>query len=94
MTDTPPPYNGPVIGEPVTVEVVQAGPGPMQRIGRSVKQAVLGLLASIPVAAGALTAAGIDVDPKVTAIAVGVPTAAGVIVAAVWNLVDSWRGNG
>lgn len=71
-----------------------AAPGPRQRAARGVKQQVIGLLLSIPVSMGALTAAGVDVDPKITAIAVGVPTALAGIVSAVWNLVDAVRGNG
>lgn len=73
---------------------VPAAPGPARRAARGVQQQVIGLLLSIPVSVGALTAAGVDVDPQIAAIAVGVPTALAGIVSGVWNLVDAVRGNG
>lgn len=97
MTDTPPPYDGPIIDqddELVANLTTPAAPGPARRAARGVQQQVIGLLLSIPVSVGALTAAGVDVDPKIAAIAVGVPTALAGVVSAVWNLVDAVRGNG
>ena len=74
------------------LEENQAAPGPRARVARTAVQAVLALLASIPAAWAALTAAGVEVEPQVAALVLGIPAALFVVVSAVWNAVDSRRG--
>lgn len=93
MTDTPNPTTAAeLLDRLAELEENQAAPGPRARVARTAVQAVLALLASIPAAWAALTAAGVEVEPQVAALVLGIPAALFVVVSAVWNAVDSRRG--
>lgn len=94
MSDTPPPYNGPDIGEPVTIEVVQAGPGPRRRTWRTALQVLVAVLVAVPGALAVLTEAGVDLPAGTTALIVGGTGALVVLVSAGQNAIDQHRGVG
>ncbi len=90
----PPPYTGPVIGEPVTVEVVQAGPGPKRRTWRTTLQVLVAVLIAVPGALAVLTEAGVEIPAGTTALVVGGTGALVVLISAGQNAIDQHRGVG
>lgn len=94
MSDTPSPYDGPDIGEPVTLEVVHAGPGPRRRTLRTALQVLVAVLVAVPSALAVLTEAGVDVPAGTTALVVGGTGALVLLVSAGQNAYDQHRGVG
>lgn len=94
MSDTPPPYTGPVIGEPVTVEVMPAGPGPKRRTWRTAVQVLVAVLVAVPGALAVLTDSGVDVPAGTTALIVGGTGALVFLVSAAQNAYDQHKGVG
>ena len=94
MSDTPPPYTGPVIGEPVTIEVAPAGPGPKRRTWRTAVQVIVAVLLAVPGALAVLTQAGVDIPGRAAALLVGGTGALVFLVSAAQNAVDQHKGVG
>jgi small-conductance mechanosensitive channel len=106
VSDTPPPYTPrgagdrvfdlttPDIGEPVTIEVVPAGPGPRRRTWRTVLQVLVAVLVAVPGALAVLTESGVDLPAGTTALIVGGTGALVVLVSAGQNAIDQHRGVG
>lgn len=94
MTDTPPPYNGPDIGDPVTFEVVHAGPGPRARIVRTALQVLVAVLVAVPSALAVLTQSGVEVPARTAGLLVGGTGALVVLISAGQNAYDQHRGVG
>lgn len=84
------------VGPPeyVTLEAAPAGPSPTARVGRTAVQVIIAVLLSIPAAAAALTAAGVDIDPGILALVLGIPAAAVIILSAAQNAYDAAKGKG
>lgn len=69
-------------------------PTPAKRVKRTVVQVVLATAAAVPTAWLALTAAGVEVSPRVTALVLGIPAALYVLVSAAQNAYDQLHGEG
>lgn len=103
MSETPPPYDGPVMEVPVTavIETQLSGPGlsPLVRVLRTLMQVLVVVAGVLPAAIIATNTmaeqAGIEwrVPPSAW-VAASVGAGLVVIVAAVQNAIDSKRGNG
>lgn len=96
MSEIPPPYDGPVIGEdgPEVVRFVQSGPGPRKRTLRTALQVVVAVLLAVPGALAVLSEAGVSVPAGWTALVAGGTGALVLLVSAGQNAYDQHRGVG